>query len=961
MMLAISGETAIFLAIDGNTAIYLAISLVLSTISAVIAKQRQKRAQAVDDRAQTLASRGEQLPILIGVHQVGALFAWVGDRRTLGTDLVESGWHQVATGPVNELLRIWDGGQVVWEGRITSNQRASGSVIQTKNGAIWWYWGEESQPKDTYLTTQIGLSSRFPFYCGGIWREKNLGPVATWTPTLWEIACYPVASPLTCLAWRFDEFVDGPDAAGGAGVITNVQTGVGGWIEVWDARAGRAGFRMDEYKDGYDATVEGQSGFANLKYTILFVEHFPAASATHPIHGLIFGMTRLHMNTEVSSFTVPNLGNVRWSTLTRKAGANPAHMLYQLMFTEWPHGASRSTEFYDIDSLDAIGAVLESEGMFGRIIVQGHAAIDEAISQIMLECGIFLSYDPLRGRNVFNLARSPDVAHLPRITADMILSPQPNALVTHDAPEKADRLSYTFLDRTIEYRERPVSVTSDGTSDGLTGEARHEKTVQLVIPSLEIDARKVAERRSQEELAQQSAARVRAVRGVRLLRPGREIAVHDMAHVQRVMAVQPETLTSACEVQVLADFYGLEAPLEAQLPQGADDSGAPPVLVPDPMLRVFEDGDGVAFLRVRGSKAAFYADFLVAVGSGSEEVAVARSPAYAIGGVLTSGLAAGTAAYVDVGPTFDAVGVDADEAIDLTGDDDGWFAGEQRALLGGEMVYVQRIESLGGGSFRLRGLLRARRQTVQEGHAVGDEVYVFRPNIARLPKSVDIGRTITVRTRVVVQGADPSGSASLEHVITAPTWADTDWSEDFVGAIEDMVLSGALTTEPGDAVHRGVVRLDTSSCLSARAIGLSPRSPRLSFSASVAPVNGTGTLVVGLTDMTLASTPGAGLWFERDSGSGTWHAKWKGPLGTLTEATGIASDAGTWYDLRIEVRETIVASAIAWIAVFAIDGNVVATLAEKTVEGTRVHATLAATGGAERLDVDRVAVEASAR
>ena len=99
------------------------------------------------------------------------------------------------------------------------------------------------------------------------------------------------------------------------------------------------------------------------------------------------------------------------------------------------------------------------------------------------------------------------------------------------------------------------------------------------------------------------------------------------------------------------------------------------------------------------------------------------------GGTLTQQLDATSAKYQAQSVTFDALGPDIATALDLTADTTNWMLGRQLCVIsstaGVEICFVQEVTSLGGASYRLDGLVRARYDTMRVTHPVGAKVFIF--------------------------------------------------------------------------------------------------------------------------------------------------------------------------------------------------------------------------------------------
>ena len=166
-----------------------------------------------DDRQPTLTNRGAIAPRFIGTDKTSPIINWVGDRRTVeessgggkkgggGSSLTyfESACHVLATGPCTELRAIRQQGEILWQGPITPDRTPSGSRVETSEGAFYIYWGESTQPVNTFLgdPSRMGINSRWADFCYIVWIDKKLGGSAQWQNLEYDITCAAAGSQLT--------------------------------------------------------------------------------------------------------------------------------------------------------------------------------------------------------------------------------------------------------------------------------------------------------------------------------------------------------------------------------------------------------------------------------------------------------------------------------------------------------------------------------------------------------------------------------------------------------------------------------------------------------------------------------------------------------------------------------------------------------------------------------------------
>lgn len=178
-------------------------------------------------------------------------------------------------------------------------------------------------------------------------------------------------------------------------------------------------------------------------------------------------------------------------------------------------------------------------------------------------------------------------------------------------------------------------------------------------------------------------------------------------------------------------------------------------------IALFEvpQGDGRSLLSVAVSSAEGFAPVPVELRVDGGLAATVAVPRKARLGALTAAMTAAA-------ETVDVLLVDADQWL-LNADEVAIAVGANRAMIGHEMIQFSTAQSLGGGAWRLSGLVRGVRST---GWAVGDhavgERFCLVDGAAMLPVVVDdglVGKTI-VATAFGLADVAPLPTASLTYV-----------------------------------------------------------------------------------------------------------------------------------------------------------------------------------------------------
>lgn len=402
-----------------------------------------------------------------------------------------------------------------------------------------------------------------------------------------------------------------------------------------------------------------------------------------------------------------------------------------LLFESYPHGAGFDEDEFDIDSLNEASTALEDEGLddFSVLAIEGEE-VGNAIGTLLQDTGVLWTKDYLNedAQESFVLVRDEDDP-LPTIPADVVLPSETEIEVLH-VERAIDRAIFSFSDVERNFRETVIAIDDDG-QPLATGNVRG--TVLRIGTVVDFAAAAiVAERRSQEELAGGARFTVYAGRDARLLKPGQAIRVYGIPFVLRVAEVLCDVLTSKVQLDCVLDHYG--AP-ETSFTQPDDSTGGSPggtaaaenlrrtwIEIPE---HVAGPGDvQVAGLRLRAHDEITSQNVHLS-GDGSTYKEVGIDTAGMTGGVLTSGILATDPYVIAQSATFDLEGPDADVAQDLSGDDAAWQRGDQLCLIGEELFFLQGITALGGDSYRLDGLIRARYDTNRAAHAIGDAVFIF--------------------------------------------------------------------------------------------------------------------------------------------------------------------------------------------------------------------------------------------
>lgn len=754
-----------------ETLVLLVVSIALSVAANLLLKPENKNVLR-DDKPTTLTSRGSFVPYFVGKRRVGPFFAWAGDRRrdrekaeggkggSVGDSEVhvyyESGWHILCVGPASRLFKITSQGAAIFQGPIDPASHPSGSVIDLgRDGQFAIYWGDGGQPINTELGTpeRVGVSSRWPFHCYIHWIQRRLGTSANWPLIDYDVECKPFDSRLRDTpAW-----IEATKFPGGVQDAV-LQAGNGlpgtGFFTV-------DGKQTDRYHNGALFRLSGNAA-PDQDFRVLFSER---------VTGVWDGY-RTNVYPDDSVISVDASGTLELYQVDENDGANPAHVMDQLLFSEKPHGLARDRSLYDIDSLEALGRLCAEERLPISFFAQGGEEAMAIMASIMQDIGFFQTLDPHTGLIKFVPIRDPSGTSIPHLPSTIIVPPLPEQTNYIEALP-ADRLVFKFQARIHNFRDVTISVGDDAQAL----EEGHSKVRSVDIRNATdyVTASKISERRGQEDLAGANRVRFKASREARRLIPGAAFTLAGFPYVLRCFSVKANPLEEAVEIDSIVDAYGAEASDFEH--DTAKEPTPPAVAEPDDDFHLAEvpafllNGvkTQVAIMpRIRDneriSRALLYlsADDITYTQVG-EELDLQT------GGTLDETLSSDGLTLMTTGFTFTADGPDIGIVEDLTGDDTNWRLGRQLAYFPGtqEWMFIQNIVSLGGTSYRADGVIRARYDSLRGDHAVGDRFYIFLRNGVKPIQDPLLapGATIFYKTQPIAANAVPLSEIDAKSIV----------------------------------------------------------------------------------------------------------------------------------------------------------------------------------------------------
>ena len=432
------------------------------------------------------------------------------------------------------------------------------------------------------------------------------------------------------------------------------------------------------------------------------------------------------------------------------AGANAAHIIYQLLFDTDPHGLGLDSGCWDLVSLQTIATTLDAEGIRCHLIVEEYATVKERLSALLLEVGIDVTWDLVQGKYVFGLRR-------PAAPVTSV----PQELMTKTLPARTRKLEadptktivFTYKSASEEYQTRSIEADEHGNVQ--VAERSGVERDDLRTPRDVIAGQLIASRRASEEQSKTSITKFNLMRDAMTLRSNDVINVSAITNdslAHRILSVNVQPKSREVEVTAYPESFLLqEDPITFDV---GGPSYFPAPLTSDLSSDTFNTNEGIVVLRLPTDKRATQG-VVLASEDGVSYWTVGSVPGVG-GGYWTSTDVTNITFYTPV-PMF----TDAVPRADASSPSSSVMRG---ATSRGELFTFRSIVDLGGGVYRVEGCLRPNPVTLSDG----DFVYVYRDGQVPSVKSslpVSSGRQFKVV---------PASSTSLGNAAVAPAMTEVD-------------------------------------------------------------------------------------------------------------------------------------------------------------------------------------------
>lgn len=458
-------------------------------------------------------------------------------------------------------------------------------------------------------------------------------------------------------------------------------------------------------------------------------------------------------------------------------GVNPAHVLEHLITQPFPHGMGESAALLNYQSLDELAALMEAEQFGGSFAVRDGDTAEGLIAVVLQDVGLFLPL--VDGLVRFHPIRTP-TGDQPILTEDILLPPL-HEIDSIQGSRPIDSMVFVFKDRALAHRDQPINIDEDGQARYTDSKRGRQLAISSTVnfPT----AVKIADRRALEEVAGAVKYKLFANHATRRIFPGQSIRAAGIAASLRVITVRTETLSSRVELECVADFYGVAgtnfspnpaiptgnilAPTPNIHVLGFNVPGNPPTSVPNstttpptivvPVVRphaqtigseIWISDDGTSY-HLLGSELGYHA-----------------------GGKLLEDFAV-SATEIDIGAIFEPLGPDLNVVEDLSAAEleNDWRRGRQLLVMGDEIMLLRRVEALGPGAYRMRGLLRGQYGSAQENHTADTKLIIvpWSDITAFSDPLLYAGNTVHIKARPFTAGAAVDLSSVTPITVTIPS------------------------------------------------------------------------------------------------------------------------------------------------------------------------------------------------
>lgn len=748
---------------------YIVLSLAMGILAAELLRVDPPSVDPLKDDSHNSAHvRGTMLPILLGTNKIVPIIGYVGNRTTYEkkvgevdggllhsdkditqTMYVESGIHFLCVGPAYRLSKIVQGGNVIFEGE----KDLAGDIIRiptranTTSGTQFTcdddggstfkiYWGEAGQPVDSEAAEWTGLSSRYPYTCYIVWNRKVLGQSARWPQIEYHLECAALGKDSDYMEVPAETFnmscfyTDLQVSTSDADALTLIPGDV---IQM----------QPESHPDSHPLTVTGVREVAAGNY---YIYTNPSPGGTG------FGTATFEC---ARSYTKGN-------------GVNPADIISQLLFDEYPHGLGMSTALYstsDLAGIKSYFAIGGTETLPCTIYNKRGETIGGILSGVLADCGIFVYPDAITGQYRFKVIREGETPV--EIEADLVNELDTEQVVAHNtlAP---DKIMYSFVEAARSFQTSTIVISDDGNAR-LSGDPNTKK--QSITSVTDIRSASIVASRKDQGNNTKEGLRLKVSADLIDKEVGDLLTIENIAGVYRLASKKANPGDSDIELALTRDVYSVENNYSLFTTSGIS---VPLALVPDlSVLAVdanrylHQDVAGYYLLRARGAPHIPFASLY----SSTDDVDFdsLSSLSYQTAATLDAQMEISPSGFIDE-LLITEIGSDmADFWATVSMTDKNWRSGAVCMLIDDEYMFPKDIADLGNGAYKLTDVIRGRLGTAVAVHTAGSTVSLFYRNSAPLieDSTLEVGKTLYLKTRpyssVEVMPLDENDSITFQY------------------------------------------------------------------------------------------------------------------------------------------------------------------------------------------------------
>lgn len=374
-------------------------------------------------------------------------------------------------------------------------------------------------------------------------------------------------------------------------------------------------------------------------------------------------------------------------------GVNLAHALAQVLCAPFPSGGGLSPSEIDNDTMEALGILMQSEGIGANLVMGDGMATQQAVGNLIQDAGAMMPQ--IQGRLAFipnRIVTDP----IPLLSDDIIVPPDFERDI-NQGEDDVTRIIFTFKNEALfAYNDTDIKFDDDGEISDI-GKVTNAQVPIFSATSFAM-ANPIARRRSQES-AIAATFKLTVNRGLGRLYPGQKFDDPTFGRLV-VVSVLPSDQKPDVELEVVQDIYSVPDTSDVGDPGGGGGSDLDPL--DDLGITFFQLPDGLATIsapqivvfRTRAHTQMEGAAVLASV-DGSSYATIGNQDAAAAGGLIQTGILAADASPIVTGPIFeDDNGDAATDIMDYTGDSVSWMGGAQLAVIGDEIFFIESVTLL---------------------------------------------------------------------------------------------------------------------------------------------------------------------------------------------------------------------------------------------------------------------------